>query len=235
MARKKIGDLVEFMQNCSFETEIKVIIVGDGGIGKTTLMNRFLMDSFTSVYKKTIGVDFLEKHVFVPSIHEDVTFFLYDTAGQEEYNALTRSYYRGAGACIVAYSITDRSSFTAVPAWVAKVREECGMIPVVLVATKADLGEESSVTQEEATAQSLDLNLRLFRVSSKENINVNEVFYQLCFDYVRRRRLVGGQLENPVRQLDDLVAPPTSNLRSFPIRPPVSVKPASLFSNCTIS
>lgn len=222
------------MQNCSFETEIKVIIVGNGGIGKTTLMNRFLDSFFPADYIKTIGVDFLEKRVFVPSVHEEVTFFLYDTAGQEEYDALTRSYYRGAGACIIAYSITDRLSFGSVPCWLRKVREECGMIPVVLVETKVDLADETTVSAEESAAQAVELGLSLFRVSSKQNLNVNEVFHRLCFDYVRRRRLVGGQLENPCRTLDELISPKASSAAELSIGRS-NFRRTSYLLNCVIS
>lgn len=62
----------------------------------------------------------------LPSIGEEVTFLLWDTAGQEEYDALTRTYYKGAGACILAFSTTDRDSFDAVESWYKKVTNECG-------------------------------------------------------------------------------------------------------------
>ena len=192
------------MQVSSFETEIKVIIVGDGRIGKTSLMTRFVDGQFYNKYMKTIGVDFLEKRMFVPAVHENVTFYLYDTAGQEEFNALTRTFYRGAGAAIVAFSTTDRASFLAVPKWIQSVRDECGKIPIVIAQTKTDLMEQATVQPDEISALGISENLRIFQVCSKTNVNVDEAFTQLCIDYVRRRRLLGGQIESPVRMVFDL-------------------------------
>jgi len=192
------------MQVSSFETEIKVIIVGDGRIGKTSLMTRFVDGTFYNQYMKTIGVDFLEKRMFVPAIHENVSFYLYDTAGQEEFNALTRTFYRGAGAAIVAFSTTDRASFLEVPTWIKSVRDECGRIPIVIVQTKIDLLDQAAVTPAEISSLGVNQNLRIFQVCSKDDLHVNEVFEQLCIEYVRRRRLLGGQLESPIRSAFDL-------------------------------
>jgi Ras-related protein Rab-23 len=183
------------MQVSSFETEIKVIIVGNGRVGKTSLMNRFVQDAFTFAYTKTIGVEYLEKMV---------TFYIFDIAGQEEYNALTKSYYKGAGVAIVAFSTIERMSFDAVPSWVWMVREECGQIPLVLVQTKSDLMSQACVSVQESTNFALTEKLKLYRVCAKENVSVNYVFEQLCIDYVRRKRLVGGQLESTLRSIDDV-------------------------------
>ena len=224
------------MQISSFETEIKVIIVGNGRVGKTSLMTRFVEDTFTLKYAKTIGVDFLEKRMLVPSIHEMVTFYLYDTAGQEEYNALTRSFYKGAGAAIVAFSSVDRQSFEAAPKWIQTVREECGQIPLALVQTKMDLVDEASVDLSEAESLALDQNLELFRICSKDAVSVNPMFEKLCFDYIRRRRLLGGQLESPLRRAADLL-----NIENGSQSPKAcsAVKrrvktSSSLFTSCTI-
>lgn len=223
------------MQTSSFETEIKVIVVGNGKIGKTSLTTRFVEGTFNGQYQKTIGVDYLEKRMYVPSIHEEVTFYLYDTAGQEEYNAMTRSFYRGAGAAMIAFSTVDRDSFLAVPSWISKVREECGRIPIILVQTKIDLLEQAQVSESESESLAIDCHLPLFRVCAKDDTNVGPAFEQICIDYVRRRRLLGGQIECPVRSIDDLVAPrqsPPSGV--VPIAHPQRSQSTSLFSNCTL-
>jgi Ras-related protein Rab-23 len=214
---------------CSIETEIKVIIVGNGMIGKTTLMDRFVTGRFSSEYRKTLGVDFIEKRQFVPAIHEEVTFFLYDTAGQEEYGRMTRGFYKGSGAAIVAYSSVDRESFLAVKEWVKIVREECGRIPIILVQTKGDL--EAVIDPDDSLSLSYDIDAKLFRVSSKTNTSVDEVFEQICVEYTRRKRLLGGQLENPVRTICQTPAKkPPSPVR---VRPPE--KKTKIYSSCTIS
>lgn len=77
---------------------------------------------------------------------EEVRLMLWDTAGQEEFDAITKAYYRGAQACVVAFSTVDRASFEAVRKWKKKVEDECGLVPMVLVQNKIDLLHESQVT-----------------------------------------------------------------------------------------
>ena len=119
------------------------MIVGNGAVGKSSMIQRYCRGTFTKSYKKTIGVDFLEKQLRVHG--EDVRLMLWDTAGQEEFDAITKAYYRGAQACVVAFSTTDRASFDAVKKWKRKVEDECGHIPMVMVQNKIDLLHESQV------------------------------------------------------------------------------------------
>ena len=80
-------------------------------------------------------------------LSEDVRLMLWDTAGQEEFDAITKAYYRGAQACVVAFSTTDRASFDAVQKWKKKVEDECGHVPMVLVQNKIDLMHEAKVSR----------------------------------------------------------------------------------------
>ena len=120
-----------------FETTVKVIVVGNGGVGKSSMTSRYCRGVFTSTYKKTIGVDFLEKTIEVDEHGgETVKLMIWDTAGQEEFDALTASYYRGTGACALVFSTVDRASFEGVEKWKRKVEEECGPMTMVLVQNK---------------------------------------------------------------------------------------------------
>lgn len=76
---------------------------------------------------------------------EDIRLMLWDTAGQEEFDAITKAYYRGAQACVLTFSTTDRASFEAIPDWKRKVECECGEIPTVLVQNKIDLMDQAIV------------------------------------------------------------------------------------------
>ena len=97
--------------------------------------SRYCRGVFTSTYKKTIGVDFLEKTIEVDEV-ETVKLMIWDTAGQEEFDALTASYYRGTGCCALVFSTIDRASFEAVEKWKRKVEEQCGPTVMVLVQNK---------------------------------------------------------------------------------------------------
>ena len=162
------------------EVTLKLIVIGDGQVGKTSLITRFCKNTFTDQYKRTLGVDFLEKTKYLPTLKTEVTFHLWDTAGQEEYHAITRRYYRGAQGVIVAFSVTDRTSFEHVGGWRDMVREECGEIPMILVQNKTDVEEGRVVTAEEAKALAMDWGVPLHFISVKTNSGINAVFETLA-------------------------------------------------------
>ncbi|WIA41606.1 hypothetical protein OEZ86_008966 [Tetradesmus obliquus] len=176
-----------------FEREIKVVVVGNGGVGKTSMIKRCCKGVFTDDYKKTIGVDFLEKQLYVPSIGQDVQLYLWDTAGQEEFDSITKTYYRGAGAAVLAFSTTDRASFDALPSWRSKVLEQCPGIAMALVQNKVDLIEQAVVSSEEAEAMARRLGLKFYRTCVKQDLNVTEVFTYLA--ELHDRKLNSGHLQ----------------------------------------
>uniref|UniRef100_A0A3P9MM68 Ras-related protein Rab-23 n=2 Tax=Oryzias latipes TaxID=8090 RepID=A0A3P9MM68_ORYLA len=154
------------------EVAIKVVVVGNGAVGKSSMIQRYCKGIFTKDYKKTIGVDFLERQIAVNG--EDVRLLLWDTAGQEEFDAITKAYYRGAQACVLVFSTTDRESFQSIQTWKEKVEAEVGDVPTVLVQNKIDLLEETVIKNEEAEALAKRLKLRFYRTSVKEDLNVTE-------------------------------------------------------------
>lgn len=173
-----MGPVPNIMREEELEVALKVVIVGNGGVGKSSMIQRYCKGTFTKDYKKTIGVDFLERQIEVDG--EEVRLMLWDTAGQEEFDAITKAYYRGAQACVLAFSTTDRDSFEAAHSWKLKVENECGEIPTVIVQNKIDLIDQSVVNPEEADLLARALGCRLLRTSVKEDINVAAVFRHLA-------------------------------------------------------
>jgi len=167
------------------DTTLKVIVVGNGQVGKTSMITRFAKGIFTNEYKKTIGVDFLEKKLHLNALGEEVTYLLWDTAGQEEYDAITRTYYKGAGACILAFSTTDRASFDAIESWYKKVQDECGNIVMVLVQNKIDLMDKAVMETSEVEYMAKKLRLKLYRTCVKDDLNVSDVFQYLGGEFVK--------------------------------------------------
>lgn len=173
------------------EDSIKLIVVGDGSVGKTSMLRRYVKGVFTDQYKKTIGAEFMEKDVYVKSMNQTVKLMLWDTAGQEVFNALTASYYRGAGAAIIAFSTTDRDSFMNVLKWKDKVEAQCPGITMVLCQTKLDLLSEAKMTNEEAEGMAAHLRLPFFRISTKDDFNVSQLF-----EFVAQQSLTAGAQQN---------------------------------------
>merc|ERR1711918_35753 len=140
-----------------------------------------------------LGVDFVEKRDYtVQSIGETLTMHVWDTAGQEEYDAVTSQYYRGADGCILAFSTVDEKSFQAVKKWKAKVEDHCPGVPMVIVQNKIDLLSSATVTKEEAEGLAAELNLKLFRASVKDNTNVSEVFDAVAEGWHKKKSATGA-------------------------------------------
>ncbi|XP_015788392.1 ras-related protein Rab-23 [Tetranychus urticae] len=204
------------MRDDDFESTIKVVLVGNGIVGKSSLIQRYCNGIFTNEYKKTLGVDFLERTVKAHG--QEIRLMLWDTAGQEEFDALTKAYYRGAQACVIVFSTTDRESFDSVVSWKKKVEYECGQIPMALVQNKMDLISRSKVSRDEVDSLARSIRLKVFRTSVKENLNVDSVFSYLAESYVdsvtenQEERSV-TKLTNPT-QKSDLISTPIFKLRS---------------------
>jgi len=173
------------------EIPMKVLIVGNGAVGKSSMIRRYCKGEYTNDYKKTIGVDFLEKKLSLNG--EDLRLMIWDTAGQEEFDAITKAYYRGAAGCVVAFSTTDRDSFDAVEKWIGKVEAEVQQIPMVLVQNKIDLVDQSVVTKEEADQKAQAVSLRFYRTSVQDDFGVNDVFSYLADVYLKKMKAEESQ------------------------------------------
>ncbi|KFG46412.1 GTPase RAB7, partial [Toxoplasma gondii GAB2-2007-GAL-DOM2] len=94
---------------------LKVIILGDSGVGKTSLMNQYVNKKFSNQYKATIGADFLTKDVVIDD--KEVTVQIWDTAGQERFQSLGVAFYRGADCCVLVFDVTNPKSFESLQSW----------------------------------------------------------------------------------------------------------------------
>lgn len=103
------------MSNNRKKALLKVIILGDTGVGKTSLMNQYVNNRFSTQYKATIGADFLTKDITIDN--KMVTIQIWDTAGQERFQSLGVAFYRGADCCVLTYDITNSNSFKSLETW----------------------------------------------------------------------------------------------------------------------
>ncbi|GAX12898.1 Ras-related protein Rab-7A [Fistulifera solaris] len=190
------------------KTTLKVVILGDSGVGKTSLLNRYSTGTFTGQYKATIGADFLTKQVVVTDWtgqRHVVQLQLWDTAGQERFQSLGVAFYRGADAAMLVYDITDPASFDHLEHWRTEFLQQIGVsipalqevpFPFVVIGNKNDKQNERLVPAQRAEEWCLRVggNRPLYRVetSAKTALNVDEAFEELARlalqygDYKRR-------------------------------------------------
>jgi len=157
----------------------KLVLLGESGVGKSTLVIRFVKGKFNEFQESTIGAAFLTQTVVVDDT--TVKFEIWDTAGQERYNSLAPMYYRGSHGAIVVYDITSSTSFERAKMWINELREHLGRkVVIALTANKSDLSEFRQVSTEEGQAYAAAQDLLFFETSAKNAFNVNEVFLALA-------------------------------------------------------
>ncbi|KAL8172423.1 hypothetical protein V2J09_024227 [Rumex salicifolius] len=166
-------------------TLLKVIVLGDSGVGKTSLMNQYVHKRFSQQYKATIGADFVTKEVQIDD--RLVTLQIWDTAGQERFQSLGVAFYRGADCCVLAYDVNVMKSFETLDNWHAEFLKQANpppdprAFPFILLGNKIDIdGGNSRVVSEKKAKEwcTSKANMPYFETSAKEDINVDAAF--LC-------------------------------------------------------
>jgi Ras-related protein Rab-6A len=157
----------------------KLVFLGEQAVGKTSVITRFMYDTFDNNYQATIGIDFLSKTMYLED--RTVRLQLWDTAGQERFRSLIPSYIRDSSGAIVVYDITNRASFLNTSKWIEDVRTERGNdVVVVLVGNKVDLGDRRQVSIEEGEQKAKENGVMFIETSAKMGYNIKALFRQLA-------------------------------------------------------
>ncbi|KAH8304677.1 hypothetical protein KR018_003053 [Drosophila ironensis] len=160
-----------------FDHLFKLLIIGDSGVGKSSLLIRFSDDTFSGSYITTIGVDFKIRTVDIGGLR--VKLQIWDTAGQERFRTITSTYYRGTHGVIVVYDVTNGESFANVRRWLEEIQNNCDVVNKVLVGNKNDDPNRKVVITEDAQRFAKQMDIELFETSAKDNINVDEMFLSI--------------------------------------------------------
>lgn len=162
---------------------LKVIILGNSGVGKTSLMNQFVNKKFSNQYKATIGADFLTKEVMVDD--RLVTMQIWDTAGQERFQSLGVAFYRGADCCVLVYDVTAPDSFKALDSWrdeflIQASPRDAENFPFVVLGNKVDLESRAVSCKRAGQWCNSKGELPYFETSAKEAINIEQAFQSIA-------------------------------------------------------
>lgn len=197
----------------TFPLQIKLLLIGDSGVGKSCCLLRFSEDSFTPSFITTIGIDFKIRTIELDN--KRVKLQIWDTAGQERFRTITTAYYRGAMGILLVYDVTDEKSFNSafstssplscflcfllsipqtltltapdIRTWFSNVEQHASEgVNKILIGNKCDWEEKRAVSTAQGQALADELGIPFIEVSAKSNINVEKAFFSLASDIKKR-------------------------------------------------
>lgn len=164
-----------FPTGMSYAYLFKYIIIGDTGVGKSCLLLQFTDKRFQPVHDLTIGVEFGARMITIDN--KPIKLQIWDTAGQESFRSITRSYYRGAAGALLVYDITRRETFNHLASWLEDARQHANAnMTIMLIGNKCDLAHRRAVSTEEGEQFAKEHGLIFMEASAKTAQNVEEAF-----------------------------------------------------------
>jgi len=161
--------------NAPYDMQIKLLMIGDSGVGKTCLLLRYANDSFSPTFITTIGIDFKIKNIDIDGTR--IKLQIWDTAGQERFRTITTSYFRGAQGILLVYDVTDRRSFESIRNWISQIQQHADVhVNKILVGNKCDMLDEKVVSTEEGEKLASEFGIQFWECSAKNDINVDQSF-----------------------------------------------------------
>jgi small GTP-binding protein len=160
----------------------KVIIVGDGGVGKTTILKRYVDDTFDDSTKMTIGSDFFTKKILLNEEEIQIILQIWDLGGQSHFSDLRPAFYMGAKGVLYTFDLTRKSTLLNLLEWKKEVEEVIGKKPSILVGNKLDIlnEEQEKLMKEETLELNKDLGaLQYVETSAKDDVGIDQIFHIL--------------------------------------------------------
>jgi len=173
----------------------KLLIIGDSGVGKSSILLRFSDNLFSGTYITTIGVDFKIRTIEVEG--EKVKLQIWDTAGQERFRTITATYYRGTQGVMVVYDVSNLDTFGNVRRWLQEIEQNCDDVVRILVGNKCD-APDKKVSTAEGDALAGQMDIPFFETSAKDNLNIETVFDEIT-------KLVLAMKKNKLAQANPMI------------------------------
>ena len=168
-----------------FDVLIKLVIIGDSGVGKSNYLYRFVEGEFCPVHESTVGFDYKSKTCNLPKCKKTVKFQIWDTAGQEKYMSINKNLFQRVQGIILMYDISVKKSFDNLEKWMELIKQLTSGIPILLIGNKIDLIEERKISKEMGETFANNNNIIFFESSGKTGENVEESFIYLGEEIMR--------------------------------------------------
>ena len=173
----------------------KVVLVGESGVGKTSIINRYLNNTYNENQKSTFAPKFKNKVLNYPEYNKSISFDIWDTAGQEAYRSITKNFYVNAAIGVMVYDIRNRESFENIKNYWSKQLKDSGVQNIVLAiaGNKCDIFNEEEVSENEAREYAESIGAVFQLTSCKENIGIDELFKESGKKFLEANKLIAKE------------------------------------------
>jgi small GTP-binding protein len=185
MIERKVDKLQQIKVQ-SGEYAFKLILGGEGGVGKTSMVHRFVEDAFQTDYKSTIGTSIMKKECEFQGLESKVRFVIWDLAGQAQFKRVRQTYLGNAEAGILVFDVTRKDSFDKLENWFKEIKDVTTRISLILVGNKIDLEDRRVLSHEQGEELAQKLNLSYIETSAKTGENINDAFKMLALQMIKR-------------------------------------------------
>ena len=192
------NDLENSLEEEAYDERIRIMLIGNSNVGKTSIAKRYCKNQFNQNYISTVGIDFVTKYIKVGQ--KTINLQIWDTAGQERYKVIAKNYYNKSDGFIVVYDITNKATFKDISGWISQIKELASHDnKYIIVGNKYDLEEKRKVTKLEGENLSKKYNCQFFEVSAQSGKNIDK-----CFLYLAQNILQDVNYSDPSRKASEL-------------------------------
>lgn len=165
----------------TYDYLFKLLLIGDSGVGKTSILFRFSEDAFNISFISTIGIDFKIRTIDLDG--KKVKLQIWDTAGQERFRTITTAYYRGSMGIMLVYDVTNEKSFENIKNWIRNIEENASAdVEKMILGNKCDLNEKRQVSRARGEQLAVEYGIKFIETSAKDSVNVEDAFFTLARD-----------------------------------------------------
>ena len=166
-----------------YDLKIRVMLIGDSNVGKTSIIKRYCKNQFSPSYISTVGIDFETKYLKING--KMVNLQIWDTAGQERYKVLAKNYFKNSDGFIIVYDITDKKTFNNVANWITQIKESASEnVKSVLLGNKSDLDQLRQVETIDGKNLADNYHFKFYETSAQKGYNINKVFVDLVKEFL---------------------------------------------------
>ena len=186
--------------------EYKIILIGDPGVGKTSIMTKFVSNEFQNTYLSTIGVEFKLKEIYINN-NTCARLKIWDTCGQEKFRAITRQYFKNSEGVFIVFDLSNRETIKRLNVWMKDIQDNIDNdFFIFLVGNKTDIKERDLTISEEAKQFAINKKINYYEVSAKTGSGIYNIFEKMASKLIDKEKIERNKKEVNVDKIDNKIS-----------------------------